>query len=195
MIRERFQFEISSAGAILREEKAKGSVLGIEADKFTSRGQLAPDELVVQIMAGWMAAHDGPFVLDGFPRTKGQAVALEKILAERGIPLQAALALDVDFETIADRVLHRMVCNKCHHIFRVGWHITHSEAKCPHCGGVLERRKDDTLEVLDQRMTEYHEKTEPLIAYYQERGILFRVNANQPADRVFAEVVKILEAA
>ena len=194
MIREKFQYETPSTGAILREEKAKGSEIGIAADKFTSRGQLVPDDLVVAVMRGWIETHGGAFVLDGFPRSTGQADALEKILAERNEPLEAAIALDIDFETIADRVTKRLVCKKCGNIVSIGWHVEHPDAACPRCGGALERRKDDTLEVLKQRLIEYREKSEPLISYYNRRGILFRLNANRPADEVFADIAEILAA-
>ncbi len=194
MIREKFRFETPSPGAILRREKANGSPIGVEADKFTSRGQLVPDELVVAVMRDWIEKHEAAFVLDGFPRTLGQADALGKILAAHHSPIEAAVALDLDFKTIAERVARRMVCKTCGNIVGIGWHVGHHEAACPRCGGALERRKDDTLEVLQQRMIEYREKSEPLIPYYEQRRILFRLDASRPAEEVFADIVEILAA-
>ncbi len=195
LIREKFHFEAPSAGAILREEKARGSEIGIAADKFTSHGQLVPDDLVVALMRGWIERNRVAFVLDGFPRTVGQADALHGILEAQHSPLQAVVLLEVNFETISERVTKRLVCRQCGNIVSVGWQVAHPDAGCPRCGGVLERRKDDTLEVLAQRMIEYREKSEPLIPYYQQRGILFCLDANRPADQVSADIAAILEAA
>lgn len=195
MIREKFQFKTPSTGAILRDEKERGTEVGIAADEFTRHGQLVPDKMVVAVMRGWIEKNDRPFVLDGFPRSVGQADALQAILEAQQRPLQAAISLDVDFKTIEERVTKRLVCTGCGNILSIGWHVEHQDADCPRCGGKLERRKDDTLEVLAQRMIEYREKSEPLMAYYEERGILFRLNANRPADQVFVDIAAILEAA
>jgi adenylate kinase len=193
MIRAKYHIEAPSTGAILREEKAKGSALGIAADKFTSRGQLVPDELVVELMKTWLDAHDGAFVLDGFPRTVGQAEALEKILADRKTPLEAAIALDVDFDVIRERVDRRLVCEKCGSPLSLGLHVESADAPCPRCGGRLARRGDDNREALDERMRQYREKSEPLISHYDRRCILFHVKASSRPEQVFADITEILE--
>lgn len=196
MIKTRYQIEPTSPGAMLREELRKGTDLGREADSFTSRGQLAPDSLVVALVENWLKFHGGRFVFDGFPRTIAQAEALAELLQKQGTPLDVVFFFNVPFETIKQRVLHRLTCGECGRIFSVGLHFGGAVGEvCPVCHGPLDRRVDDTLEALEQRMVEYREKTEPLIAYYRKRGMLKELSAAEHPDSVFAEIVSFLEAA
>lgn len=193
MIKAGYQIETASPGAMLREQKQTGTPLGIDADKLTSRGQLVPDRLIVELVKSWLETHNGSFVFDGFPRTTGQAGALEEVLNKRKTPLEVAFSLDANFSTIQDRVARRMVCGNCGNIVSVGLHVGNAESRCPRCGGPLHRRSDDNDETLRQRMAEYREKSEPLIAYYAERGVLRRIDANRTPDEVFAGIATILE--
>ena len=195
MIKTRYQIPTASPGAILREEKRRGTELGITADQLTSKGQLLPDEIIVAVVRSWLVGQNSAFLFDGFPRTVGQADALEQILAGRGKPLDVAIALDCNAGTLKHRVLNRLVCSDCGHVFSVGWQVPDAQTPCPHCGGHLEKRRDDTLETLEHRLCEYFDKTEPLLAYYEQRGLLRRVDADGPADRVSADIAAILEAA
>jgi adenylate kinase len=178
---------------MLREEKRKGTPLGIEADRLTSKGQLLPDDIIVDLVKSWLAKHDGAFVFDGFPRTLGQAETLGSLLDGRGTPLEVAISLDADFTTILDRVQRRFVCGHCGNIVSIGLHVENAHAPCPKCGGNLQKRRDDNEETLRQRMEEYREKTEPLISYYQSRNVLARVDANRTPNEVFADITGILE--
>src|SRR5205823_5451084 len=99
--------------AILREEQAAGTPRGLQVAEYTNEGRLVPDDIIVELVAVWLDAHDGAFVFDGFPRTVGQAAALELMLNKRGTPLEIALSLDVDVTTIENRVSRRMVCKTC----------------------------------------------------------------------------------
>jgi adenylate kinase len=195
MIRERFGIETASPGAMLRAEKAAGTALGMEADRQTSNGQLLPDATIVKLVDEWLAVHDGAFTFDGYPRTIGQAEALESILKKRGTPLEAAilLDLDLDFDTILHRVQHRLVCASCGATLGLGFQVASDESPCPKCGGKLTRRSDDNPATLEHRMAEYREKTEPLVSYYRVRGILYEVDASRPPDEVFASIAAILQ--
>jgi adenylate kinase len=193
MIRDRFGIETASPGAMLRAERAAGTALGMEADRQTSNGQLLPDATIMKLVDEWLAVHDGAFTFDGFPRTIGQAEALEKVLEKRGTPLEAAILLDVDFDTIRQRVQHRLVCADCGATLGLGFQVASEQSPCPKCGGKLTRRSDDNFETLQHRMAEYREKTEPLVSYYQARGILCEVDASRPADEVFASIAAILQ--
>lgn len=195
MLRVKSHIQTPSVGAILREEKAAGTKLGVEAAKFTDQGLLVPNEMIVELVRSWLAKHNGDFVFDGFPRTIGQAEALEQLLNERGTPLEIAITLDVDQATIRDRVGRRLVCEACGRIVSIGLQVESAQSACPQCAGKLVRRCDDTPDALKQRMAEYHEKSEPLIFFYQERGLLRHIAGARTQDEVFADVASALEHA
>ncbi len=177
---------------MLRAEKAAGTSLGIEAERLTANGQLLPDETILSLVERWLSANDGAFNFDGFPRTLGQATALESLLAKRGTPLDAAILLEANLETIQGRVTRRMVCSQCGQILAVGLHIEHETSACPNCGGTLRRRSDDNMAALETRMKEYRDKTEPVATFYEERMLLHRADANRTPDEVFQSISAIL---
>lgn len=193
MIEARYDIPITSPGAILRKERQAGTELGLEAERLTSQGRLLPDEVIVGVVAAWLRECDDQFVFDGFPRTIGQADALGKLLEARGTPLDVVISLEADLATLQSRVSHRLVCQRCGEIVSIGLHVSSENDSCPKCGGALGKRSDDSLETLAARMTEYHEKTEPLIAYYQSRGLLTPVDSTRVPDEVFSSIVRILE--
>jgi adenylate kinase len=194
LMKARFQLPIASPGAMFREQKRLGTELGLEADRLTSRGSLVPDELVVRLVEAWLEVHDGGFIFDGFPRSLGQADALEELLTRRGTPLDAAISLETTLETLQARVASRLVCLSCGHIVAAGLQVSTSDVPCPECGGKLGRRSDDTPEVLTRRMEEYREKSEPLLDYYEKRNLLHRVESSGRPEAVFASICAILEA-
>lgn len=189
----RYQLPITSPGAILREERKLGTALGIEAEKATSQGQLVADSVVNAVVKGWLSRHDGAFVFDGYPRSLGQAEALDEMLTERDTPLDVVLSLEADFDTIRQRVERRLMCSACGRIVSSGLHVASASAPCPRCGGGLTRRDDDSSETLALRMREYAHKTEPLIAYYTDRGLLRSVDSTGTPEVVFGTITEILE--
>ena len=178
---------------MFREEMSYGSALGIAADQLTRHGKLVPDEMVCQVVEAWLGAHNGKFIFDGFPRSLGQANALEAMLAKRKTPLEVALFLKTDFETISSRVKSRLVCSKCHATLSAGLNVPNVKTPCPNCGGQVVRRSDDNPETLSQRMQEYQEKTEPLIEHYLQKGLLRTVDSVRSPELVFAAIAEILE--
>jgi adenylate kinase len=194
MIESRYRIPITSPGAMLRDEKRRQTPLGLESAELTRQGKLLPDAIIVRLTETWLDAHDSEFILDGFPRTVGQADALEAMLAKRGAPLDVALALEADLETLQKRVASRMFCLTCRAIVSVGLHVRDAGDPCPRCRGVLARRDDDSPETLAARLVEYEEKTAPLLAYYEQRGLLQRVDSSRPPDVVFQSIISILEA-
>ena len=193
MITAKYGIPSASPGAMFREEMASGTELGIAADQLTQRGKLVPDEMVVQVVGAWLRTHDGEFIFDGFPRSLGQADALASLLAERKTPLEVALFLEADYETIASRVESRLVCSKCRTNLSLGLHVANAESPCPKCGGKLIRRGDDNVETLQLRIHEYKEKTEPLVAHYRQLGLLRTVDSTRTPELVFASIADILE--
>jgi adenylate kinase len=173
---------------------AAGSELGREADRFTRKGQLFPDRIALQLVEKWLEDRVDAFVFDGFPRSIPQADGLAELLSTRDFPVEVALSLEASEETIRRRVLNRRVCESCKRTVSVGLHVESETSTCPSCGGGLARRSDDTLGALARRMDEYREKTEPLIGYYEERGVLEPVGSEETPEIVFERVSQILEA-
>jgi adenylate kinase len=193
MIQARYEIPSASPGSMLRDEKSEGTSLGIEADKLTSLGQLVPDATVNQLVERWLEKRDSQFVFDGYPRSEGQAEALEKMLAVRRTPLDVVVSFEADVETLQRRVANRVVCSNCRRNFSIGLHVAGADLPCPVCGAALVRRGDDNPETLALRMREYAAKTQPLVAHYEKAGLLRMVDATQSPDIVFGSVVKILE--
>ena len=194
MITAKYGIPSASPGAMFRLEKAGGTELGLAADQLTRNGNLVPDEMVCRVVEAWLKTNDGEFIFDGFPRSLGQATALAGMLDRRKTPLEVALFLDVDFETISRRVEGRVVCSQCHANLSVGLHIKNEQAACPRCGGRLVKRGDDNPETLQLRLQEYKIKTEPLIAHYREIGLLQTVDSTRSPADVFQSIAKILES-
>jgi adenylate kinase len=193
LMQARYQFPTASPGAILREELKLGTELGLAAERTTSQGQLVSDEIVNSVVASWLTRHSSAFVFDGYPRSLGQAQALDQMLTERNLSLDAVISLEADLPTIRQRVERRMTCSQCGRIASIGLHVADAASPCPTCGGVLTRRLDDTPATLELRLQEYAAKTEPLIGYYRERGLLQPVNSARSPEVVFSSIMEILE--
>ena len=192
---ERWQVPVVSVGDVLRSEIAAGTPLGQEAAGFMDQGSLVPDRVALASVEGWLDTHGGEFVFDGFPRTVGQAKALEGILVHRSAPLTAVLWLELALSLIEQRVSCRVVCADCGRSFQIGMHVAGRDAVCPVCGGALTTRHDDDPEKLATRMIAYHESTAPLMDYYEKRGLLHRIDAAQTPDEVFAQIEVATDAA
>ena len=192
-IQAQFGIPSVSPGAMLRDEMRRGTPLGIEADRLTREGNMAPDALVLQLVGNWIQVHADRFVFDGFPRTLAQADALEKLLGERQLTLDAVLYFDLSMQTIFERVMNRLTCGECGRTFAAD-KMQGSTSLCPSCGGSLIRRSDDTPEALEQRIAAYRKNTEPLVAYYRQRGILWTVKSAESPEDVFAQITSVVEA-
>ena len=190
-IQARCAISSASPGAMLRDEMRRETPLGIEADRLTRDGHMAPDALVIQLVNSWLQAHAERFVFDGFPRTLAQADALDGLLSERGVSLQAVLFFDLSMQTIFERVMNRLTCGACGRTFAAD-RMQESASRCPACGGQLVRRSDDTPEALEHRIAAYRENTEPLVAHYRQRGILWTLEAAESPENVFAQITSVL---
>jgi adenylate kinase len=185
-LQEDFRLPYYATGDILRAAVRDGSELGAQAREYMDRGDLVPDEVMVGLIAervGSEEAADG-FILDGFPRTIGQAEALDSKLRELGRGLTTAILIEVPDEEVVRRLSGRRVCEKEGHIFHVEFDPPKEKDVCDIDGSPLQIRDDDKPEVVRHRLGTYHEKTEPLVAYYEERGILRRVDGLSAPDEV-----------
>ena len=195
LLQERYGFQAPSVGAMLREQKAAGTPLGLRAAEYFERGLLVPDEVSIEVVRQWLSGHDGSWVLDGYPRTVRQAEAFESMLAGLGLSVDLAILVEADESVIRDRVAHRLVCKQCGGVFRAGMHVALPTDPCPRCHGHLGRRADDSLDALAGRLTEYHMKTEPVIGWYKARAVLHRIDGNRGIDTVSSDFSQALNAA
>jgi adenylate kinase len=177
----------ASTGAILREEKARGSEIGAEAERWTIQGKLFPDELALRVVWKWIG-NRRRFILDGFPRTLGQAQAFDHGLDQRNLPLDVVYFLKLSDELIRERVTSRLTCSECGSVFNENFHDVTIETPCPRCGGELARRDDDTDDALDRRLAQFREHTLPVAHHYREKGLLEEVDATAGRDAVFSRL-------
>jgi adenylate kinase len=184
ILQEDFRLPYYATGDILRAAVREETELGREAKAYMDRGDLVPDEVIIGVIAERVAseeASDG-FILDGFPRTTGQAEALDAKMAELGRDLTAALLIDVSDEEVQRRLGGRRTCPRGH-VYHVEFDPPKEDGACDVDGEQLIVRDDDKPEVIANRLEQYHEKTESLVSYYDGRGILRRVDgAMAPAE-------------
>ena len=193
---DRWKIPQVSTGDILRAAVREGTTLGKEAKGFMDRGELVPDRVVIGIIAERVKQADaaGGFILDGFPRTIPQAEALEKILDDLGRSIDAVVSIEVDEEDLVKRLTGRRMCKGCGESFHVAFNPPKKEGVCDRCTGELYQRDDDREATIRQRLAVYNKQTSPLIAFYEKRGNLKRIEGNGSIQDIFARIVKALSA-
>ena len=181
-----------STGNILREAKAKGTPLGLEAATYMDSGKLVPDELVINILKERLKEDDCQhgLILDGFPRTVPQAEALDQM----GVVIDRVVDLEVPDDKIMARLSGRRVCEKCGSSYHVLYKPTKVEGVCDRCGGKTVQRKDDAPETIKERLEVYHAQTEPLKDYYKKTGKLVVVEGQEEVADTTALTLKAVEA-
>jgi adenylate kinase len=196
MIAEKYNIPHISTGDIFRANIKNGTELGKKAKEFIDKGQLVPDELTVELLLDRVANDDckNGYVLDGFPRTIPQADVLDSELTKLGDKVDYAINVDVPDENIVRRMSGRRACLKC----GATYHIEHippkTEGICDKCGSELVQREDDKPETVQNRLSVYHEQTQPLIEYYDKKNILKTVNGTKDMQEVFSDIIGILNA-
>ncbi len=177
-----------STGDILRAAVKEGTELGTEAKGYMDRGDLVPDSLIIQMMEERFKSDDGEkgFILDGFPRTIPQAGELKKLLERLGIALDLVVNLEVPEEVILDRLTTRRTCSNpdCQAIYNIKSNPPTEDGRCRICGSPVIQRDDETEEAIMNRLKTYNEKTEPLISFYQEEGLLKSILSLKSQDTV-----------
>lgn len=183
-----------STGDIFRENIKKGTELGKKAQEYMNRGELVPDDLVIEIATTRLLEDDcrNGFLLDGFPRTVHQAEKLDEFLAAHGGQLDKVIDIAVGKDELMTRLTGRRVCKNC----GASYHIVNippaKEGICDRCGGPLIQRADDNAETVANRIEVYEDQTIPLINYYEQAGKIVHIDGTTGLENVFADIVKAL---
>lgn len=195
-IAARYKIPHISTGDIFRAAIKQGTPLGQKAKSYLDAGELVPDDVVIGIVTERLESPDcnEGFLLDGFPRTIPQASALEATLNNSARPVSRVINIAVDPEALVKRLSGRRVCRECGAPYHVETKVEKVAGRCDVCQGELYQRDDDQEETIRKRLTVYQSQTEPLIEFYQERGVLLTVDGGQTIDQVWEAIVKGLEA-
>jgi adenylate kinase len=187
-----------STGDMLRAVVAEGSALGRQAKRIMDAGEFMPDDLMIRMISERIDQPDcaNGFILDGFPRTTGQAEALDRMLENKGLRLDSVVEMQVDEDALVERITGRFSCAKC----GAGYHDKFQRPKvdgvCDYCGGTeFTRRADDNEATVRARLKAYHEQTAPILPYYEKKGILRRVEGMASIDEVTRQIEAALAAA
>ncbi len=191
LLSEHFGIPTISTGAMLRHNIQEGTELGKLASQYIDNGKLIPDDVMIAVMKDRLANEDckNGFILDGFPRTLTQAEALDA----SDIDIDVVLNIEVADETIIRRLGGRLECKECGSTYHKEYHKPEQEGVCDKCGNGLVTREDDKPETIKNRLNVYHTQTEPLLTYYQNKGILRVAEGQEGIADTTAEVLKALE--
>lgn len=193
ILAEKLSIPHVSTGDMLREARRKGTDMGLKAAEYMNAGELVPDEVVIGIVNERLREVDaqGGFILDGFPRTPGQATALE----EMGVKLDHVVNIQVADDVVVERLSGRLSCPKCGAVFHKTMNPPADEDECDACGHKgLFTRDDDKPEAIRQRLESYHSKTAPLIAFYREKKVLRDIDGDQDPQLVLGTITKAIDA-
>ncbi len=178
-----------STGDILRDEVSHETELGKTAKGFMDRGELVPDQLIIDMIRGRIKAAEAGFLLDGFPRTTAQADALSEFAT-----IDVVLNITLPREEVVRRLTGRRVCRGCGKIYNLTFNLAEGENACADCGGELYQRDDDKAEVIENRYDVYEDSTTPLIDFYDKLGVLRTLDGSAGSECVFSEIIDILTA-
>lgn len=197
-LREKRGLQHISTGDLLREAVAAGSDLGKQVKGILASGQLVPDETVLALMREVIIAvqHDRTakgWLLDGFPRTAGQAKGLDALLAELGQTIGAIVVLNVRPELVIERLSGRRTCTQCKTVFHVKINPPRVDGICDRCGGTLIQREDDRPETIAKRLAVYEAQTQPILAHYRGIVAIHELDGEQPVDEVTRSIERVLQ--
>ena len=188
---ENFSIPQISTGDMLRENVQNGTPLGKEAQKFMTDGQLVPDAVILDIMAKRLDERDcsNGYILDGFPRTIPQAKGLNNLLNCMNHKLDYVVVMDVPDNLIITRLSNRRSCKKCGHVYNLIFEPPANAGKCNECSEELYLRDDDNPATIQERLTIFHQQTEPLIKYYSNQGITKVIDSKGSIDAIRTEIL------
>lgn len=191
---EKYGIPHISTGDMFRAAIKDGTELGLKAKSFMDNGDLVPDEVTIGIVRERLSKEDCEkgFLLDGFPRTVAQAEALENILADLGKKMNYVINIDVDKDILMERLTGRRICKECGATYHLVFNPPKEEGVCDRCGGELYQRADDNEETVQNRLDVNIKQTQPLLAYYEDKGYLKNIDGQQDIDKVFADIDVLL---
>ncbi len=184
-----------STGDMLREAVKAGRPVGLEAKSYMEKGELVPDQVIMKIVTERLEAgtRDAKYMFDGFPRTTEQARLLDGVMTGHSGKVTHVFLLDVPREILVERLAGRRVCKKCGAVYHVKNIPPKKPGVCDQCGGPLYQRPDDTEETVLNRLEVFKKQTESLIGYYEQRGVLTRVQAGQPRAKTQGDIIAVLD--
>jgi adenylate kinase len=181
---EKYGLEHIATGDIFRSEIGKKTTLGQKAENYVKKGMLVPDELVVEMVAARLDAGSGKWLLDGFPRTLGQAQELDKYLTSNSQNIDMVLYLAMPESEVIARLTSRRTCSGCGDVYNLHTRKPQAEGKCDKCGEALIQREDDSEATVNKRLMIYEDLTQPLVAYYRSQHEFQEVDGNRSVDEV-----------
>lgn len=193
VLKEITNFPHISTGDLFRENLKGNTPIGQKAKSYMEKGALVPDEVVFEMLFDRLNRDDCAkgYILDGFPRSKDQAKVLDEALKGKADIL--VLDIEVPDQMIIDRLVYRLTCEKCQTPYHAKFMPPKQSGICDRCGGALIQRKDDTEEVIKNRLEVYHNQTEPLIEYYKEQGKLIIIDGTKAKDQITKDIVNALK--
>lgn len=195
LLKERLGIPHIASGDLFREHLEEGAELGQLAKGYIDRGELVPDDVTIAMVRQRLAARDcrEGAILDGFPRTMEQAIALERMLAEEGKSLDIVFYIKVAEDTLLARLTGRWICRNCGAVYHSLLDPPKEAGKCDKCGGELYQRPDDAPETQRRRIKVYLAQTAPLIEYYRGQGLLVEIDGEKPIEGVQADLLEVIE--
>lgn len=191
-----YGLEHISTGDIFRSEISHATTVGKAAQSYMDKGYLVPDNLVNDMVKSYLENTANPrkgFLLDGYPRTLEQAKAFDDLAKDSAYAINLVLYLDIDFAVLAKRISGRRLCKKCGSIYHTQSNPPRISGKCDACGSVLYQRDDDTKESLEIRLQEYSKLTQPLLSYYENQGLVQKIDANMQIARVWEAIQQVID--
>ncbi len=191
---KKFKIPHISTGDMFRKAIKDKTELGSKAKEFLDAGKLVPDEITIGIVKERLSENDCSrgFLLDGFPRTVPQAKALDKIMDDWGVSLDAVINIEVSREKLLERLTGRRVCTNCGATYHVTFNPPQVEGRCDKCRAQLYQRDDDTYDTVASRLDVYREKNAHLVEYYEKKGVLININGDREISKVFSDIEKAL---
>ncbi len=195
LICDYFNIPHISTGDIFRGKIKEGTTEGKEISEYTEKGLLVPDRLTIALVKERLKQDDciKGFLLDGFPRDEKQAEALDGMMNQTNEQINYVFLIDVPKEIIVDRILGRRVCPKCGESYHIKYHPPQIPGKCDVCGTDLVHRADDQEEIILERLAIYKQTTEPILTFYEKKGILHKINGDGGIQDIFDQIKKVLE--
>lgn len=193
LLREKNGFVHYSTGDVFRDRIRRKSPVGAKVEEYVTSGRLVPDDVVLEVVNAFLAENIGkPILFDGFPRTIPQAEGLDRVLAEHNLTVDTAVLVDLADDEVVKRLTARRQCRKCSKIYNLTFKPSKVANVCDDCRGELYQRKDDSEAVIRDRLTTYHQQTEPVLQYYSNQGRLKRIDGALGRDKVYQELLGLI---